>query len=404
MNNPKLLLFIFAGYYYFLILGCFNAIRGFLLPQIKDNFNINYTTSGLMIVITALPGFIVSLFSGYIFTSVNKKFLLIFSSAVVFISFLLIPCSNSYLLFLIFSLFMGLGSFIFGTGANISIIDSFDSIKPKYKDNAVVLIHFIYSLGSSLVLLSGSLFKYYLGWRHIYFLLGIAFAIIPFILFFSSYRPVKDFKTDANNMDPNVFFSLIFNKKMIFYSICVFFYGGLEICLISWVPTFLERGFNLSITYSSMTMLVFFILYCVGRLFGVLIIHRMDKLKLLMVVLFLSMICLIAGLIFRIRLSNIDIFISITGFFFSIIFPAIQNLVTADFKKDLEVATSIILIVNASGSSLLSFITGVMNDFFTAKYGIIFICIFFIFIIPFLVLAVKSKNNHQGERKAVEEK
>jgi fucose permease len=393
MKRFRTLLLIFACYYHYFLIGCFIAIRGFLLPQIKDDFNINYTISGLMILITAIPGFFVSLFSGHIFSIYNKKIILFISSGIVFIFFLFIPASNSYALFLILNLFMGLGSSMLVTGVNISVIDTFESMNPKYRDNVTILLHFIYSLGSSLViLLSGSLLKNNIGWRTIYLIVGIAFAITPVILIFSKYPQVKQRKTPEKKFNLNGFFALLFKRKMIFYSICIFFYGGLEFCLIIWIPTFLEKGFNLGVSYSSMTLTVFFLLFCIGRLLGGLVIHKLDKMKFLIVVLSLSFICLIAGLLFRIRLQNIDILISISGFFFSAVFPTIQNLVTADFKKDLSAATGIFLVANSSGTSILPFSIGVLNDVFTPGYGILFICTFYFVIIPLLIMAVKSKN------------
>ena len=144
MKKTGYILLIIGSYYFMIFIGVFSTIRGLLLPLIKDYFNINYTSIGLMFLVFLLPGILGNIFNGYIFNKYNKKNALIFGSIILSLFFIAIPYSKNYNIFLLFTFLIGFGVTISGTGSSIAIIDIFDYRFSDYKEKAVILLHFLY--------------------------------------------------------------------------------------------------------------------------------------------------------------------------------------------------------------------------------------------------------------------
>jgi len=87
-----------------LFYGTYFALLGFMLPQIKADFNVSYTTSGLIFLLSLLPGIIGNIFAGYLFSKFNNKIILVIASAIIVSFYIILPMSKVYSHFLIINL------------------------------------------------------------------------------------------------------------------------------------------------------------------------------------------------------------------------------------------------------------------------------------------------------------
>lgn len=400
MKKTGYILLIAGSYYFALFIGVFSTIRGLLLPLIKDYYNINYTSSGLMFLIFLFPGILGNIFNGYIFNKFNKKNILVLGSFLLSFFFIAIPYSKNYNLFLVFSFFFGFGSTICSTGSAIALIDTFNSQLPEYKEKAIILMHFLYSLGALII---SFLFmvnaKQITNWQTIYLIIALLSLILLISRIFSRYPVIDASYNKIEEFNFKKYISILKNPRMLCYLFIAIFYGGSELGITSWIPTYLENAYFETKTYSSLILLLFFLLLTIGRFAGSLFIDKFNKDKMLFSFIFLEIISIILGFIFRIRVFNFDIFIPLCGLFLSIIYPVIQNYLIVDFKEDISIATSLFYTGTIIGVSLLPFLIGSFNDIIGEKYGISLSGVYLILIIPFLINVVKKPGNKVIQKK-----
>ena len=392
MKKTRYISLITGSYYTIIFIGIFSTIRGLLLPLIKDYYNINYTSSGLMFLIFLFPGILGNIFNGYIFNKFNKKNILIFGSIILSLFIIAIPFSKNYNIFLFFTFLFGFGATISSTGSNIAIIDTFDYKFPIYKEKAVILLHFSYSFGA----LATSLFfmiyaKQIIKWQSVYLILAF-FSFLLFITRIFSQYPKIEKHNKLKEFNFKKYISIAKNPKMICYFIIAMFYAGSELGITSWIPTYFEKGYLETKEYSSLMLLSFFLFLTIGRFIGSILINKFNKKKLLFILIFLELISIILSFIFRIRIFNFDIFIPLCGLCFSVIYPIIQNYLNEDFKKDISAVTSLFYTGTIIGVTLLTFLIGPFNDLLGEKYGIIITSIYLVLIIPFMTVIIKKRK------------
>ncbi|MCG8568682.1 MAG: MFS transporter [Spirochaetes bacterium] len=390
MKKENFAALLLGSYFYMFYIGMSISIKAVLLPMVKDYYHINYTASGLMFLLPLLPGLIGTLFTGYLFNMFHQKKLLVIFSLIIMLFSIALPFSHTYRLFLFFTFLISIGTASCATGVNIAVTDVFQHKYPRYNEVGINLIHFLYSFGALLPLvLFSTLSDFIQNWQLPYLIVALSSILILFSFIFSHYpqidRSGKDFKMKN-------FFDIMKHPQMIRYVLITFFYGGAECGIASWVPTFLEKGYHESSAYSSFILFMFFLLFTIGRFSGTFLIHKFNKKRLLFVLIFSNIISLIFGLKFRWQIFHFDLFIPLSGLFFSMMFPIFQSYMIEDFRGDINIATSFFFAGSSIGISLLIFIIGLCNDLFGVKNGILIILIYVGLLIPLMLGVLNFKN------------
>jgi len=393
MKINKSVLLIIGAFYHFFFIGIFVSIRGILLDDIESSFKINHTLSGLIFLLPILPGILGNLLGGYLYTILNKKLLILSGSLILVLFLFILPYSNTYLLFLIIMFFLGIGSFLVSIGSNIAVPEYFNDKLLKYRDIAINILHFCFSFGAVTTMMIMSYFiKDKFGWRSIYFIIAFMPLFTLLLLLFSNFSDKNNINKDkAIGIRLKKSLMIIFERKMFFYALSIAFYTGIEIGIISWGPMFLKKGYGYDTEYSSFILMIFLILFGLGRFAGIFLTKLFNKVKLLFLFIFFLTISIILGFYFRLMIFHLDIFIIICGFFLSVIFPIIQSFMINDFYDRLSVATGIFFAASVTGGSFLPFVIGFLNDTIGEKYGILIILIYTLLIIPALIIAMKNK-------------
>ncbi len=387
-KRPLYIPVIFGCYYFLLFMGAFNALRGLTLPQVSSTYNIGYTESGLMFLLPVIPAVFANIFSGYFFSKVNKKWFMVFSAMLLGLSIFALPNSPNYFWFLVFTMFVMAGINATLTTANITIPDIFISRYPKYSEAAIGTLHFFYGIGASTFLILGNiLVKNNVGWQSIFLILAGASSVLFFSFLLSKYPKKSELKRKETPLNLEKMLEIIKHKKMILYLFCISLYTGSELSVTNWATTFLKDGYGMTEEYSSIVLIAFFICIAVGRFLGVLILHKVNLLKLMFTLISCSVISVILGFVFRITIFGFDIFIPLLGLFFSVMFVSIQTFMVRDFENNLSAATGIFFAAATAGPTIFPFLIGVSNDIVGVKYGCFIIGIFLFLIIPLLLIA-----------------
>jgi fucose permease len=396
MKKNNFISLLIGSYYSIFFIGMYYITRGLLLPQIQKHYNIDNTTSGLIYLIPVIPCLITQLLSGYILEVLNKQKILLFSAILLFSSSLALPLSNSFGMFLLFSIISSLSIVLCGTGSSVAIIDTFEKRYPKYKNNGLSFYHFSYSLGAVLSLLFMTLYaKDINNWQYPLLLIALSGIIMVFSFVVTKY-PQKEKIYHKKSFSKARYFQILKNPLMIKYALLSLLYAGIEGGIANWIAVFIENGYSESKSYSSLIFLLFFAFLSLGRMFGAMIIHKFNKYLILNVFLFIELFCMIMAFGYRVKFYNFDIFIPLCGLFLSIVFPTFQSFLADDFKDDLGPSNSIFFAGNMIGGTILVFLIGFANDLFGEKLGLLTTALYISLMIPlyFSVSKQGSINNY----------
>lgn len=393
---------LFSSFYIMFFVGMFMVLRGLLLPEVKEEFTITHTASGLVFLVFFIPSLFGNLFSGYLFSKYNEKVIFLISSLVLSASILALPHSKSYGLFLFFVFTSGFGISIVVTGGNIAVTEFFEQKKPGMKSTAVNVLHLLFSFGGVLPLIFIIYFSFQVDdWKLSFLYLGLSSIIILFGFILSRY-PHSNTK-QKENFNFQKYINVMKSPQMIRYLLVTTLYAGGEVGLTSWLPTFFEMGYKEDKNYSSYTLMFFFILFTLGRFIGTFTMGRLKPVKLVILLLFIVSLSVAFGIIYRVQFFHLDIFLVLSGFLISVLFPIFQNYMAADFKEDISVATSIFYAGTSVGVTVLLFFIGWMNDLVGAKYGILLSPVYLLLIIPVFIPISKRSLYSQHDKKPMVE-
>ncbi|MFW6366747.1 MAG: MFS transporter, partial [Spirochaetota bacterium] len=169
---------------------------------------------------------------------------------------------------------------------------------------------------------------------------------------------------------PSQLVRVLARPRMLLYGLAAMCYVGTEFAVVNWAPTFMEKGLGEPKSYSSLVMMLFFVCFTGGRLLASVVIHRLNQTATFTILCAGGILAMAAAFIFQIRIMGFDLFIPVTGFFLSAIFPILQNHVIHDFEGQMSLATGALYASSNIGASVMPFLIGALNDLFGVKGGI----------------------------------
>jgi fucose permease len=178
----------------------------------------------------------------------------------------------------------------------------------------------MHGLGSMLApLFAGLLFSMDVSWRTVYRwdLLLIAVLILAAILLRfpkSEEKSALDFRTIP---------TVAFKHQLPLYYIAMLFYVASEIGLASWMVVYLQNERGMDEVISNNYLALFFGMLMLGRFLGSFIVKRIGYIRSTLIASFFAALSIAVGIF-----TGFVIFIPLTGFFFSIIFPTLTAAVS----------------------------------------------------------------------------
>jgi len=379
------------GYNTFLIMGAINTYISAVMPVIRKAINLSYSDIGLIYAANSI-GFLTGAFlTGLLIDAIGSK-------KPLALSFLLFPIG-----ILLFAFAGGTSSLFLGNliiGFSISVMEiAIPPISSKFKGKSgslLNLIHAFFALGS---MLSPFVASYFISKQlpyHAFFFVIAGYTCIPF--FFSYLLKIhlpQSQKAERKNTLKGVGMTL---KNKYFWLICMaaFFYVGSEIGVFSWAPIYSTDKMGNPDELSSILPSLFWIGLLVGRFVSAKWVDQVGHLKWLIY-------ATLAGLpITFLAQKPLDsyiflaLFIGLSGFIHSSIFPTLQSLLVETIEKGLGFSLSLFSVFASFGSLTAGFVIGKMSSAMGIEWGYFFP--FFLFFGTFVMIMLITLLKKRDEK------
>ncbi|MCY6485648.1 MFS transporter [Clostridium aestuarii] len=364
----------------FLVSVCDN-LRGPYAPSIKYFFSANDTQIGFMFIICSLGYMIFSYICGILCEKFDHKLIIYIGFIICIFSIIKICIGSNFTDFLI-------GMFFLNAGEAFIII-SFNTLVSlmniSFKAVIINLMHFSYGFGAAFIQKkSGFLLSNNISFIYVHFILAILFlvALIKFVTI-----NIPNFKNTklTNSINNKIIFK---NKLLYFYMLSLGLYMAAETATSNWLFTFMKGAYSYDENTSSFYLSLFFILLSLGRIIGGYIAEKFGYVKTSFISLFIGFFLYTTGYILR---ENGIILISISGLFFSIVFPTMLLNIKYTFNKNISYITSIIISFSSVCCISINFLIGTLSDFigiYKAFYSVP-VCLFISSVFLFFIYTSK---------------
>lgn len=326
--------------------------KGVFIPLFKSDFSINDTKIGFMLTAASLGFIIFTYVGGVLCEKVGQKKVIIAGLTVASLSLIILSRANGFIMLLISMFILNIGLAFIEISVNTIVPILFLSFQAVFMN----LAHFCYGFGATITQrITGILVSSNISWRIIYIGIAVLYlALLIFVLFVKMPEPheVKDVKVINKN-------DILKNKFIYLYMLGLGFYVFAEVGTSNWFVNFIRNIYTLDDNGSSLYLSLFFGIFTIGRLIGGLIVERVGYLKSVLYFLSIAFILYIVGIIIG-KAGLVSI--SISGFFFSIVFPTVVLSASKIFRENSSYCIGIILTGSSFINMVLNMLMGFLND------------------------------------------
>ncbi len=362
-NNLQIILPTIVCFFAFFIFGITDNIKGPTLPAMMSELNFDYGTGGNIFFSQYVGFLIATLITGILADRYGLKLVILLAGIFLAIGVSGYSSFSTPLLLSISIFIIGLGLGAFELGPNAVIVSLYHEQKGLYL-NLMAVMH---GLGSMIApLLASLLFGMGASWRAVYrwdlLLIGILIILTILLRFPKS--------EEKNAIDFRSIPKLAFNHQMPIFYAAMTFYVAAEIGLSSWMVVYLKDVRGIAETIGNNYLALFFGLLMLGRFLGGFIVKRLGYLRSIFIASLLAAISITIGIF-----TDVIIFVPITGFFFSIIFPTLTAAVSDAEKENTNTILGVLFTFSGLGGVIGPWMVAWVSDFFGMQIGIIAIMI-----------------------------
>ncbi|ABW19613.1 MFS transporter [Alkaliphilus oremlandii] len=379
-NNRLIILTFFV----MALLGFLESIRGAVIPSIQGFYGIGYKDIGIFLFIASL-GYISSNFFGASMSySLGQKKLIFIGTLCIAAGIVGMFVSQNFILFLFFVAILNYGYGTFSISANTLTPIIFE----KNQGMMMNLLHFFYGLGATLgPRYAGIALKNHWSWQKIYSM-NLPVLIIFLALALMSIFPRIE---EKDKEEKSSFKAIISNPEVLLFSFILGFYVAAELGVANWLTTYLQDGKKIDPVQSATYLSLFFGIFAFGRLVGGFIVEKLGYFKSILGFLITAAVLFTAGTIF----SNQWIFlISLSGFFFSIIYPTTFALLLKVFGKEAGKVMGVVITISSGLNMIGNAIIGQMNDIIGLEFGFRLVTVYLLISI-ILIFILKKRIGSQ---------
>ena len=390
MSKQKLSIFIITtgAFLSFFIFGFMDNIKGPAIPVLLKDLGFTYSQGGT-ILFSQYAGFLIAtLLTGVLAGIVGRKNIIVLAMLFLGIGAVGFTAFSSLFLLTLFMLALGFGLGAIEVGANAIIVDIHHLHKGRYLN----LLAFFHGFGGMVApIYTSALLIRYSSWR-IPYKLTIYIVIAMLVYFIIARYPKNIGSNEDTKIDYKKVFKNFFNSNVILFNILICVYVMAEIGLAGWVVEFLQKVKMMSVGISSFFLTLFFGTMTLGRLLGSFIVDRIGHLKMLLISIIGSIICIALGIFGP---SYLAFFLPLTGLFFSIIFPTTTAAFSERNKENFMMLMALLFAFAGAGGMLGPWLIGILSDIVGIKYGFSFIlayCVVMLVSIFFIMREKLEKN------------
>lgn len=367
----------------FFVFGFTDNLKGPTLPSMLAELGITYGTGGNIFFGEYLGFLIATLITGILADRFGLKSVVVLAGIFLGIGVSGYSTFQSAIL-LSGSLFViGLGLGAIELGPNAIIISLYHERKGLYLN----LMSVMHGLGSLIApLFAGLLISMGMSWRVVYRwdLLLIALFLIIFI--FLRFPKAEE----TTQLDFRHIPQIAFRGQLPWFYTAITFYVAAEIGMASWLVTFLQDIRDTSVASSTQALALFFAMLTFGRLIGGFFVHRIGYLRSILYMTIGGIICLIAGLYGP---KEFSLFLPLTGFFLSIIFPTITAAVSDTHTVNVNTILGVLFTFAGLGGIIGPWFIGWGSDLFGLQNGFSIVIVFMVILFISVAILIKRISN-----------
>ena len=350
-SQTSLWLWTAAAFFAFFLFGFSDNLKGAVLPALLQDLNIAYTVGGSILLGLYIGFMVATLTTGLIADALGKKTVLLIAGVSLalgvggFTTFSTPPLLGLSM----FVLGYGLGAL--ELGCNAIIVE----LHPNDKGRYLSLMSVMHGMGSMAApFFAGLLLAAGASWRVVYrwdfLLIGILLAIVAF----SRYPSVQSASSDK--IDFRHIGRTAFTPRMVWLYVAIVAYVAAEIGIASWLVEYLQKIRGQDVKTSTAALSLYFGLMMVGRFLGSFVIERLGYLKSILAAMLAASACIALGL------SGPAFALTISGFFLSIVFPAITATASDGLTENTNTILGLLFTFAGLGGMIGPWLVGFASD------------------------------------------
>ena len=380
----------------FFMFGFVDNFKGPVIPTILEDLQFTYS-QGSAILFSAYLGFLTAiLLAGYLSETQGEKAILVFAGIIIALGAFSYGAMSLPIMLYISSMGIGLGIGSIEVGANKIIVHFHHQDKGKFLN----LLAFFHGVGAMLApLYAGKLISSGLSWRSVYFIGGGIVLIMPvyFLMLKIPFARTDDYKKETLKQR----IAALGEKRLVLIALLLLFYVAAEISIASWMVDFLQKEKGLSIETGSLFLALYFAFMTGGRLLGSFFVTRIGYFRAMIIAVVLSILTLSSGIFLN---NSLAILISITGFFYSIVFPTATAMAVEKTKASSGLVYSLLFFFAGIGGVLGPWFSGNIANAFTIFAGFSMAIIYAgVMLIILLCLGIQGEVGVGGRQRAAKE-
>jgi len=356
--------------------GFYTSAIGSLLVPIGNDFHISIRLQSIVFPFNYFGQIVIIFFVGYFADKLGKKIVQFISLLLLGVFALLFNFIESFNLFLVMFLFMGLFGISINTIADATVSDLFKSKKGFYLNIA----HVFFGLGAfTSPVVFNIVYSLTGNYRTVYMALFIISAAILFFIIAARYPDVKNEK-----INPAVLLELL--KSGRFIQLCIFalFSSGVMFSISGWIPTLFQKNLNISAAISNYSLSFFWLSVIAGRIITAFLSKKYSEESLLKIMNIL-MFFLLAVSFFLNNYSMLLADYLMFGMLIGGTFPLVISYSAEIYPRYSTTRLATVFSFAAMGMFLVPTVIGVLADYFLIYKVIAFTAVsFLIYIYIFL--------------------
>lgn len=358
LSKTSLWLWTAAAFFAFFVFGFSDNLKGAVLPALLQDLRIDYTIGGSILLGLYIGFMAATLTTGLIADALGKKTVLLIAGVSLALGVGGFSSFSAPLLLGLSMFVLGYGLGALELGCNAIIVE----LHPTDKGRYLSLMSVMHGMGSMAApFFAGLLLAAGTSWRTVYrwdfLLIGILLAYVAL----NRYPAIQSSSSDK--IDFAHIGRTAFTPRMVWLYVAIVAYVAAEIGIASWLVEYLQKIRGQSVEASSGALSLYFGLMMVGRFVGSFVLERLGYLKSILAAMLGASACIALGL------SGPAFALTASGFFLSIVFPAITATASDGLSENTNTVLGLLFTFAGLGGMLGPWLVGFASDILGIERG-----------------------------------
>jgi fucose permease len=358
LSKTTLWLWTATAFFAFFVFGFSDNLKGAVLPALLQDLKIDYTVGGSILLGLYIGFMVATLTTGPIADALGKKTVLLIAGVSLALGVSGFTGFSTPLLLGLSMFVLGYGLGALELGCNAIIVE----LHPNDKGRYLSLMSVMHGMGSMAApFFAGLLLDADNSWRTVYRWDFLPIGILLAVVAFSRYPSVQAAISDTINF--RRIGRTAFTPRMVWLYVAIVAYVAAEIGIASWLVEYLQTIRGQDVKTSTGALSLYFGLMMAGRFMGSFVIERLGYLKSILAAMLGASACIALGL------SGPAFALTASGFFLSIVFPAITATASDSVTENTNTILGLLFTFAGLGGMLGPWLVGFVSDQLGIDWG-----------------------------------